>query len=69
MVGLDLASEEEAKYTVYFARQSTKCYLKCARNVLNWNRMFAVGEKNPESLGGATRGGGTAEGGRRKLVM
>jgi len=24
--------------------------------------------KNPESLGGATRGGGTAEGGRRKLA-
>jgi len=69
MVGLDLAREVEADCTVYFARKSIKCYLKCARNVLNWNRMFAVEKKNPESLGGATRGGGTAEGGRRKLVV
>src|SRR5690349_4285470 len=26
-------------------------------------------KRNPRSLGGATRGGGTAEGGRRKLVF
>jgi hypothetical protein len=32
-------------------------------------RLLANGRenKNPESLGGATRGGGTTEGGRRKL--
>ena len=38
---------------------------------LDWRALeeASIRKKNPGSLGGATRGGGTAEGGRRKLVL
>ena len=52
----------------YFVRQSLKHYLKCAPNPLTWNGILDSRKKNP-GRGGSDPGGGTAEGGRRKLLL